>query len=217
MTSRDQILAALRAHRKPFPAAEPRPDNYIPVTVTNGDDLLTRFTSELEQRFGQVSVATDPDDAIQRVLALVEADKQVIAWENLPLTGLIDELHRHNIEVVNVVARDADRVTHLEDAETIRIGITGADAAFATTGSLAFVSGTGQGRIPSLLPPVHIALLERKRLFATLEDWFVDDGREALKKSRSIALVTGPSSTGDIEQTSVLGAHGPGTVHVIVF
>ena len=216
MSSRDQILAALREHRKPFPSAAPRPDAYLPVTRST-DDLLARFTSELEQRFGQVSVASDREDAVQRVMALIDSDKRVMAWENIPLPGLLDALHSKHIEVVNVFARDSDRVAHLEDAETIRVGITGVDAAFATTGSLALVSGKGQGRIPSLLPPVHIALLERKRLFATLEDWFVGEGREALKKSRSVALVTGPSSTGDIEQHNVLGAHGPGTVHVIVF
>jgi L-lactate dehydrogenase complex protein LldG len=217
MSSREQILATLRANLKPFPAITPRPDEYLPVTVVSGDDLLARFTAELEERFGQVSVATDPDDAIQHVIALVGSDTRVIAWENLPLSGLVVALQNQNIEVVNVIARDANRITHLEDAETIRIGITGVDAAFATTGSMVLVSQRGQGRVPSLLPPVHIALLDRKRLFATPEDWFVREGREALKQSRSLALVTGPSSTGDIEQHSVLGAHGPRTVHVVVF
>ncbi len=216
MTSRDQILGALRAHRKPFPALPSRPESYIPVTRINGDDLLARFIVEVETRSGQVIVAVDAADAVQQVLRLIDPDKRVMAWDDLLLPGLDEALHDRSIEVLHVRARDADRIANLEDAETIRVGITGVDAAFATTGTLALVSAKGHGRIPSLLPPVHIALLDRTRLFAHLEDWFVGEGRDALKVSRSVALVTGPSSTGDIEQVHVLGAHGPGTVHVIV-
>ena len=33
---------------------------------------------------------------------------------------------------------------------------------------------------------------------------------------RAVNLVSGPSRTGDIEQTIVLGAHGPFRVHIVV-
>ena len=217
MSSRDQILGTLRAHRKPFPTVPDRPAAYVPVTRFGIEDRLARFNAEVAHRFGTVHLASDQAAAILLVLALIEADKAVIAWENLPLTGLIAALNERHIQLVHVRTRDENRADTLKAAEKIRVGITGADAGFATTGTLALVSMKGQGRIPSLLPPVHIALLPRERIYERLEDWFAVEGRAAMKTSRSIALVTGPSSTGDIEQTNVLGAHGPGTVHIVVF
>jgi L-lactate dehydrogenase complex protein LldG len=64
---------------------------------------------------------------------------------------------------------------------------------------------------------VHIALLKRSRLYPRLEDWLYVEGRQALAESRSVAFVTGPSRTADIEMTPILGVHGPGKVHVVVF
>lgn len=219
-SSRDQILQNLRAHAAPFEDARPRPTSFLPVTrlSENGQsDLLSRFTAELEERSGSVHAVPDEQSAIRTVLDLIRADRVVIVWENLPLPGLSDALAARGVEMIIPRTRQEDRVAALLEAEAVRVGITGADAAFAATGTLALVSEKGQGRLPSLLPPVHVALLRRDRLFPRLEDWFAGEGHAALERSRSVALVTGPSSTGDIEQNSILGVHGPGDVHVVVF
>lgn len=217
MNSKDQILGTLRSHGKPFTNLKPRPAAYIPVTRFNAEDRLARFTAELEARFGHVYAVPGEISAINRVISLLEDDKSVMAWENLPLPGLAEALAKRQIQIVNLRARGEDRIAVLKKAEKIRVGITGVDAAFATTGTLALVTSKGHGRVPSLLPPVHIALLPRARLFERLEDWFAGEGRVALQQSSSVALITGPSSTGDIEHHHVLGAHGPSAVHVIVF
>src|SRR4051812_20411693 len=123
MSSRDTILGALRQHRKPFSDAAPPPDAYIPVTRFGAEDRLTRFTAEVAQRFGTVHAASDPQAAIQIVLSLLEADKIVMAWEDLPLPGLLDALRDQQIQVVNLRARHDERLTALEAAEPIRVGI----------------------------------------------------------------------------------------------
>jgi L-lactate dehydrogenase complex protein LldG len=70
-----------------------------------------------------------------------------------------------------------------------------------------------------LLPETHIALLALDRIVPTMEHAFEllrrERGGEALMP-RAINMVSGPSRTGDIEQTIVLGAHGPYRVHIIV-
>jgi L-lactate dehydrogenase complex protein LldG len=41
---------------------------------------------------------------------------------------------------------------------------------------------------------------------------FMEDG----KLSSYMSIITGPSRTGDIEQTIVIGAHGPRQVHMLI-
>jgi L-lactate dehydrogenase complex protein LldG len=71
-----------------------------------------------------------------------------------------------------------------------------------------------------LLPETHIALLRADRIVATMEDAFElmrrQEGGVERMMPRAINMVSGPSRTGDIEQTIVLGAHGPYRVHIIM-
>src|SRR5262245_57418779 len=167
MSTRDQILAKLRAGTAPFEDAPSRPKAYAAVTRLDGNDpqaLLARFTAELERLTAKIHDSTDSKAAIQTVLEIIGPDKAIIAWDDLPLPGLAEALNSANITRIVPHARQDNRAAALREAEPIRVGITGADAAFATTGTLALLSGDKQGRIASLLPPVHIALLRRDRL-----------------------------------------------------
>lgn len=218
MSSRDQILAKLRANRPPFEQVAPAPNPRMPVTRLEAtEDLAERFALQFDKRHGQVTIARDTQTAIDTVLTLVGDDKLVLAWKSLPLPGLAEALAARGIETSTPNPRREKRVAELEQAETVRVGLTGADAAFATTGTMVLSASDTQGRITSLMPPFHIALLKRERLFPRIEDWLRLESREALRNSPSIVLVSGPSATGDIESHTVFGAHGPEDVHVVIF
>jgi L-lactate dehydrogenase complex protein LldG len=68
-------------------------------------------------------------------------------------------------------------------------------------------------RSRSLLPERHISLLREDRIVAGLEELFA-----ALRGElpSSLAIVSGPSRSADIEQTLTIGVHGPGEVHVVL-
>lgn len=217
MSSREQILAALRAHRAPFAGVAAPPERYIAVSRPLEADVIERFSAEVVAHHGQVTVAADPQAAIDTVLDLIGADTRVLGWPELPLPGLVAALAARSIAVVTPHARGPERVAALEAAEPVRVGITGADAGFATTGTLVLASNPRQNRLPSLLAPLHIALLRRTDIYPRLEEWIVAAGVETVRASNSVVLVTGPSSTGDIEQHHILGAHGPEELHVVVF
>jgi L-lactate dehydrogenase complex protein LldG len=68
-----------------------------------------------------------------------------------------------------------------------------------------------------LLPPVHIAIVERAQIVPDLFDMFAILGRQIeTGLPTNLAFITGPSKTGDIELTLITGVHGPGKWHVIV-
>jgi L-lactate dehydrogenase complex protein LldG len=97
-----------------------------------------------------------------------------------------------------------------------KLGITGAFCAIAETGTLVVLSGASTPTATMLLPDTHVAVVSAARIVAGMEEAFalVRDERDGLP--RAVNLVSGPSRTGDIEQTIVLGAHGPYRVHILV-
>ncbi|KAG0193178.1 hypothetical protein DFQ28_006186 [Apophysomyces sp. BC1034] len=96
------------------------------------------------------------------------------------------------------------------------IGITGCFCAIAETGTLALLSGENEFVSAGLLPETHIAIVPASRIVAGLEDAFTLIRAERGELPRTVNFISGPSRTGDIEQTIVLGAHGPYRVHAIV-
>ena len=68
----------------------------------------------------------------------------------------------------------------------------------------------------ALLPETHIAIVPVSRVVRSIEDAFALVKKERGELPRATNFISGPSRTGDIEQTIVLGAHGPYRVHVIL-
>jgi len=94
-------------------------------------------------------------------------------------------------------------------------GITGADYALADTGSLVMLSSPVEARMISLLPPAHVAIVQRERLLTGLDE-LLSILPQPADQTSSMVLITGPSRTADIEQILVRGVHGPGEIHVVL-
>jgi L-lactate dehydrogenase complex protein LldG len=97
-----------------------------------------------------------------------------------------------------------------------KLGITGAFCAIAETGTLVLLSGALTPTGTMLLPDTHVAIVSAARIVAGMEEAFALVRSERHPMPRAVNLVSGPSRTGDIEQTIVLGAHGPYRVHILV-
>jgi L-lactate dehydrogenase complex protein LldG len=82
----------------------------------------------------------------------------------------------------------------------------------ADSGSLVLLS-TDEPRSRSLLPFVHYTYLTASRILPGLDDLFAALGHDP---PSCVAIVTGPSSSGDIEMTLTIGVHGPGEEHIIL-
>ena len=98
------------------------------------------------------------------------------------------------------------------------LGITGVDYAIAETGSCVLLAGKGVSRVVSLLPPAYVAVVERGRVLPSLDEVFLMQRHAFLTGSLGsyMNIISGPSSSADIEQTLVRGVHGPGDVHMVL-
>ena len=98
------------------------------------------------------------------------------------------------------------------------VGVTGAFCAIAETGTLMLLSGKETPAAVSLLPETHIALVDVQRIVPGMEEaWALMKMECDAKPPRAVNFVSGPSRTADIEQTIVIGAHGPYRVHVVLY
>jgi L-lactate dehydrogenase complex protein LldG len=98
------------------------------------------------------------------------------------------------------------------------VAISHAFGAVAESGTLMLVSGPDNPTTLNFLPDTHIVVVDAKdvagdyeTLWRRLREKFGDG-----LMPRAVNLITGPSRSADIEQTLILGAHGPRRLHVIV-
>ncbi|KAF0163987.1 MAG: hypothetical protein FD157_2352 [Rhodocyclaceae bacterium] len=216
MSSRDDILGRVRAglHRNASNAAVAREEMLAALTNRSqgpkpGIDaepkaLLERFRLKSEQQSSTVDIVAQESDvpaAVARYLAAMNLPKSAVAWPSLARL----DWAAAGLQVEGRGARDADLV-----------GITGCFCAVAETGTLMVCSSPDTPATVSLLPETHIAVVHASRILAYMEDAWAVARKELGALPRAVNFISGPSRTGDIEQTIVLGAHGPYRVHLVI-
>lgn len=193
--------------------------SFDPATPTQ--KLVDNFKEELEALSGSVHVLANPAEVAPTVLGILQQHQadRLIAWDeaDLELPGLLAELTAAGIRIEDSFTPPAgsERLARLAQLDGVKVGLTGAAGGLADTGALALISGPGRGRLASLLPPVHIALLAVKKLYPALPA-FLQANPDAIAAGSNLVFIAGPSRSGDIEMTLSIGVHGPGEIHVIL-
>lgn len=226
MSSRETILNKLRQSRPPFPDAPPRPKQYQPVALVpdeSQDGLIELFSQQTKALLGEMFIADDNDAACQQVLELLKSHNttDLLAWDfaHIPVLGLKAAIESTGITIHYTETHDEFRTEVIESIRHAQVGLTGADAAIAATGTLIVSTGPGKGRIPTVLAPNYIVVIEAAQLLPRLENWVAQQRADNLSLFRdhaNVCFISGPSRTGDIEMTLILGVHGPGRVQIIV-
>ena len=182
--------------------------------VSDERSLVETFKQRLESVGGHcivVSEASELTTALKQVLGEIEAnglESRRLALSDSPLLGVITrdlEAHGHEIAVTPSAS----------DLFQFDVGITSAQAAIAETGTLVLEQARERNRLVSLLPPVHIAIVNTRDICATLSEE-IKRARHESDTSSAITFITGPSRTADIELTLTIGVHGPKELYVIV-
>jgi L-lactate dehydrogenase complex protein LldG len=205
---------AYRVHVDPLPEDV----SYIGA----GDDLCAHMAREVDE-VGGVATLVDSVEEARRALASLLAQyraSSAFCWRHATLDrlGLDELLSEREIERL-----DHETLAGLEEAAlrermlAADVGVTACDLAIAETGTLMVCSGPGQERLASLLPPVHVAVVLESQLVPDLLDAVARLGERGFDGlPGNVALITGPSKTGDIELQLTTGVHGPGKWHVVI-
>ncbi|MGD2253986.1 MAG: LUD domain-containing protein, partial [Anaerolineales bacterium] len=210
---------AVASGPKPAAPKEAKPE---PPTPREQVDVATRFIAEL-LALGAEVIQCSRDQLPEMVAAQLRqrGAERLLTWgpqDDLlqPLLATLRDMG-FVLEQPHLARRDPHKrrqaLTRLDQAHA---GLTGAVAAFADTGTVVLPSGPGRSALASLLPLIHLAVLRKDNLHFSFEDWLASGGKQDLSAASSIALVSGPSRTADIEMTLTIGVHGPGTVIVFL-
>jgi L-lactate dehydrogenase complex protein LldG len=220
VSARDVMLARIRSKVAKEPEEARRavvdqriaqhPRNLIPARGI-GDEAhrVSVFTEMMEVVGGSVQILDDINDVPQAVADYLR-NSNLPAHVRRGADPVIARLPWHRggaLEVVEGRAQDTDRAS-----------VTRAFAGVAESGTILQVSGADNPTTLNFLPEVHIVVLEASAIFASYEEAWTKL-REAYGEGvmpRTVNMISGPSRTGDIEQTIVRPAHGPKNMHVII-
>ncbi|MGO1749605.1 MAG: LutC/YkgG family protein [Marinobacter sp.] len=103
--------------------------------------------------------------------------------------------------------------THLFNE--VDASITSSRGGIADTGSLILWPTVDEPRLMSLVPPIHIAVLEASKLYPTFHEAMGAQNWASGMPTNAL-LISGPSKTADIEQTLAYGVHGPKELIILV-
>jgi L-lactate dehydrogenase complex protein LldG len=94
--------------------------------------------------------------------------------------------------------------------------VTGAYGGIAETGTVILWPDAHEPRTMSLVPPIHIVLLEKSRIYNSLTETMRMQNWTLTGIPSNVILLSGPSKSADIEQTMAYGVHGPKELIVIL-
>lgn len=218
MSSRDRILSAIRTSIGPNARSEDREgkvreriSRHAPGIVPQGPKSVAarrkRFVEKAKAAAATVDVVQPGEEA--------EAIGNWLRRQNVPQVLRMGADRR--LQRMKWPRGGPQRVTAVGD-EASFTALSHAVAGIAESGTLLMLSGKGNPTSLNFLAENHIVLLDEKDIENDHEAVWARLRRRTGKRGlpRTVNMITGPSRSADIEQTLILGAHGPVRLHIIV-
>jgi L-lactate dehydrogenase complex protein LldG len=219
-TARDDILATIRRSlgvtgkepiRRDIVAERLRrtPRGIVPARgQLAGAELIALFRTQAEAAFATVA-------EVESIIDVPEAVAAFLRGHNLP-AGLRmgDDLRLRAMPWGETFLEIAQGPSDGRDLNAVSHAFAGV----AETGTLVMASGPENPSTLNFLPDNHIVVLSGKDIAGDYETMW-DKMRATYGRGqmpRTVNLITGPSRSADIEQTLLLGAHGPRRLHIVL-
>lgn len=231
MSSRQAILEKIRAGLQPGDGEaseslwqEQREKNVAVRLRTHKRGImpgLPKSRPALAKRFIEKAEASGASLAVTKTQGLSREITRFLSKHDLPLVLRCGADKR--LQKLRAHKRSRLKFTLGKAEPDDMTGLVFAEAGIAETGTLAVLSGKKNPVTLNYLPPNQIILVRHADIVAHYEDVF-DRLRQIKGKGqssnldlpRSLGFITGPSRSADIEQTLIMGAHGPVRLHIIL-
>lgn len=194
---RAELEARLREHRR---GIVPDRSNMPPKALV---DLFVDMAEKVQTSVARVAAPADVPDALGDYLARHNLGSEVRMAPD------------ERLDDIPWADRPTLTITRGSSAGDDDVSVTAALAGIAETGTLMLHSGPASPTTLNFLPDDHVVVLRASQIARAYEDGW-DRLRAHGAMPRAVNFITGPSRSGDIEQTLMLGAHGPRRLHIIL-
>lgn len=158
-------------------------------------------------------------DSVKSLADVPEAIASYLARENLP--ARLRVAPDPQLDAIPWASRPMLQIAKGRAAADDLVSVTGAFGAIAESGTLMLVSGPDSPTTLNFLPDTHVVVLPKRKVAG-----FMEEAWDRLRRAkgnlaagampRTVNFISGPSRSGDIEQTLLMGAHGPRRLHIVV-
>ena len=214
--SRERIFARLAAGSRQAspPVAKPDP---MPEMTYSPAEKIEKLKTLMEAMRTEVHV-TDTQNWIYKLEEILK-HRELKSLVYPPQTALGDTLESHWENAASGLPQLIPYEEKIEDFKdrlfTIDAGITSTVGAIADPGALILWPSEKEPRLMSLVPSIHIAVLEADKIFSSFLEAMQKE-KWSTKMPTNIVLISGPSKTADIEMTLAFGVHGPKELIVLI-
>ncbi len=215
-SSRDQILNRLHAAIGEQRQVIPEPAG-LPQESLDRSQKIEKLKALMEAVRTEVHVIENQDWTTVLKDILKKRDLRTLLYA--PGTPVGDRLPKawmqESDELPELVTYDGDIEDFKEHLFGIDAAVTSTVGGIAETGVVILWPDEKEPRLMSLVPPVHIAVLQADKIYSTFsealqtEEW-------AQNMPTNVLLISGPSKTADIELTLAFGVHGPKELIVLI-
>jgi L-lactate dehydrogenase complex protein LldG len=217
MSARDRILGKLKQKMPSTVASLPDVAAWYAThrPVESAADKAKRFRHFIELAHAEVLAVTPANwlSTLREVLRSRGIDKILVSEETTHGCAVLDEFPRQGVDCqVYDLAIEAWKT---EMFNATPASLTAARGAIAETGTLILWPDAAEPRLMSLVPPVHIVLLDAGKIHNTFHEAMQAEGWANGLPTNAL-LISGPSKTADIQQTLAYGAHGPKELVVLM-
>jgi len=221
MSARDRILAKLKAGLAKNPASTttslPDVAGWYATHRTEEAkaEKIARFRHLIELAHAEVHSVNEDSwlNTLRSVLEQRQIGKLLVAEETSHGEAVLNDFPRHGIDCATYdLAIEAWKTEMFQKTPA---SLTLARAAIAETGTLILWPDADEPRLMSLVPPLHIVLLDANTIYNTFYEAAQKEVWANGLPTNSL-LISGPSKTADIQQTLAYGAHGPKELVVLL-
>jgi len=214
--SRARIYARLTAGSRQASAPAPRPDQ-IPAKTYSRSEKIEKLKTLMEAMRTEVHV-TGAQNWVHKLEEILK-NRRLKHLVYPPQTALGDALETHWEDDISDLPQLIPYEKEIEEFKarlfTIDAGITSTAGAIADPGALILWPTDKEPRLMSLVPSIHIAVLEADKIFSSFSEAMQKE-KWSTKMPTNVVLISGPSKTADIEMTLAFGVHGPKELIVLI-